>query len=76
MRGLARRALAGFVGTAALVAAIIGSGVAATALTSDGGGRLAINAVVTALTLLVILVVLGPISGVSLAEPSARSCSA
>lgn len=66
MQDLARRVLAEFLGTAALVAAIIGSGIAATALTADGALRLGTNAAVTVLALVTILVVLGPISGAHL----------
>ena len=66
MRWSARRLAAEFVGTLALVAAIVGSGIAAAELTADPGGRLAINAGATSLALVAILTVLGPISGAHL----------
>jgi glycerol uptake facilitator-like aquaporin len=66
MYTLASRALAEFVGTLFLVTTIVGSGIAAESLTGDHGLRLAINAAATALGLLVVLTVLGPISGAHL----------
>jgi glycerol uptake facilitator-like aquaporin len=40
MSGLARRLIAEFTGTGLLVAVVVGSGIAATRLTSDGAVRL------------------------------------
>ncbi|MFN8125362.1 MAG: MIP/aquaporin family protein [Candidatus Nanopelagicales bacterium] len=61
--GLSRRLVAEFTGTAVLVAAVIGSGIMAVALTPDGGLQLLINAVSTVTALGVLIMVLGPISG-------------
>lgn len=64
---LSRRAvLAELVGTAALVMAVIGSGVMATGLTDDVGLQLLINAVATVLALGVLIATLGPVSGAHL----------
>jgi glycerol uptake facilitator-like aquaporin len=52
-----RRLLAEFTGTGLLVAVIVGSGTAATRLTSDGALRLLVNSVVTALGLTVLIMV-------------------
>lgn len=61
---LSRRAvLAELVGTAALVMAVIGSGIMATRLTDDVGLQLLINAVATVLALGVLIATLGPVSG-------------
>jgi glycerol uptake facilitator-like aquaporin len=46
-----RRLLAEFTGTGPLVAVVVGSGIAATRLTTDGALRLVVNSVVTALGL-------------------------
>jgi len=66
MAPLARRVAAELLGTLILVAAVVGSGIAATALTSDGGLRLGIDAAATSLALFAILTVLAPISGAHL----------
>ena len=58
-----RRLLAEFTGTGLLVAVVVGSGIAATRLTTDGALRLLVNSVVTALGLAVLIVVLIPASG-------------
>jgi glycerol uptake facilitator-like aquaporin len=58
-----RRLLAEFTGTGVLVAVVVGSGIAATRLTSDGALRLLVNSVVTALGLAVLIVVFIPASG-------------
>jgi glycerol uptake facilitator-like aquaporin len=58
-----RRLLAEFTGTGLLVAVVIGSGIAATRLTTDGALRLLVNSVVTALGLAVLIVVFIPASG-------------
>jgi glycerol uptake facilitator-like aquaporin len=60
---VARRLLAEFTGTGLLVAIVVGSGIAATRLTTDGALRLLINALVTALGLAVLIVVFAPASG-------------
>ena len=52
-----RRLLAEFTGTGLLVAVVVGSGIAATRLTTDGALRLLINSVVTALGLAVLILV-------------------
>jgi glycerol uptake facilitator-like aquaporin len=64
MPGLPRRLLAEFVGTAALLAAVVGSGIMALAL-ADGNDAIALlaNAGATAAMLYVLIVVLGPVSG-------------
>jgi glycerol uptake facilitator-like aquaporin len=59
----ARRLVAEFTGTGLLVAVVVGSGVAATRLTSDGALRLLVNSVVTALGLAVLIVVFIQASG-------------
>jgi glycerol uptake facilitator-like aquaporin len=58
-----RRLLAEFTGTGLLVAAVVGSGIAATRLTTDGALRLLVNSVVTALGLAVLIVVFIQASG-------------
>ncbi|PGH44034.1 aquaporin family protein [Micromonospora sp. WMMA1996] len=61
---LARRASAEFAGTALLVAAVVGSGVAATRLSPDDVGlQLLENAVATALALGALILMFGPVSG-------------
>ena len=60
---LARRLLAEFLGTALLVAVVVGSGIAAATLSRDVGLELLENAVVTAAGLAVLILVFGPISG-------------
>jgi glycerol uptake facilitator-like aquaporin len=54
------------VGSAALAAIVVGSGIAATNLSEDGGIRLLVNAIATAFGLFVLISVLGPISGAHL----------
>jgi arsenate reductase (thioredoxin) len=54
---VARRLAAEFTGTGLLVAVVVGSGIAATRLTSDGALRLLVNSVVTGLGLAVLIVV-------------------
>jgi arsenate reductase len=61
---LARRLLAEFIGTAALVTAVIGSGIMATRLSpNDVGLQLLENSIATMLALAVLILVLGPVSG-------------
>ncbi len=52
-----RRLLAEFTGTGLLVAVVVGSGTAATRLTTDGALRLLVNSVVTSLGLAVLILV-------------------
>ena len=61
--GVLRRAVAEFLGTGLLVAVVVGSGIAATERTSDGGLQLLINSTTTALGLAVLILIFGPISG-------------
>jgi arsenate reductase len=64
---LARRAFAEALGTALLVAAVIGSGVAASQLSpGDTGLQLFENAAATAAALVAIILALGPVSGAHL----------
>jgi glycerol uptake facilitator-like aquaporin len=58
-----RRLLAEFTGTGLLVAVVVGSGIAATRLTTDGALRLLVNSVVTALGLAVLIIVFIQASG-------------
>ncbi|MFE3073824.1 aquaporin [Streptomyces sp. NPDC059247] len=60
---LARRALVEGLGTAALVAVIVGSGIQATVLTEDPGLRLLANSLATAFGLGALIALLGPVSG-------------
>lgn len=62
-RELGRRALAELVGTAFLLATVIGSGIMATDLTPDVGLELLINSVATAAVLVALILALGPVSG-------------
>ncbi|MEY9872621.1 glycerol uptake facilitator-like aquaporin [Streptacidiphilus sp. MAP12-33] len=64
--GLGRRAAVEFVGTLALVAVVVGSGIQAVRLTPDPGVELLVNALVTALGLGVLIALLGPVSGAHL----------
>ena len=52
-----RRLLAEFTGTGLLAAVVVGSGIAATRLTTDGALRLLVNSLVTAMGLAVLIVV-------------------
>jgi len=64
---LSRRALAEFIGTALLLAAVIGSGIAAERLSPhDVGLQLLENAAATAAALLAIILAVGPVSGAHL----------
>lgn len=58
-----RRVAAEFLGAMLLAAIVVGSGIAATGLSSDVGVQLLINAISTAFGLFVLIAVLGPISG-------------
>jgi arsenate reductase len=60
---LARQALAEFVGSAGLVAVVIGSGIAASRLSSDIGLQLLENALVTGAGLVALILAFGPVSG-------------
>lgn len=63
MQSLTRRASAEFVGTAFLLAAIVGSGIMADRLTSDTGIALLANALATAGVLTAVILVILPVSG-------------
>lgn len=63
---LARKVLAELVGTAMLVAGIVGSGIAAQQLSSDVGLQLLVNAVATAGVLVAVILAFGPVSGAHL----------
>lgn len=65
-RSLPIRMLAEAIGSAGLGATVIGSGIMATRLTDDVGVQLLINAVATAAGLVVLIVVLGAVSGAHL----------
>ncbi|MEW2396656.1 MIP/aquaporin family protein [Streptomyces sp. NPDC046862] len=60
---LGRRALAEAVGSAALVAVVVGSGIQATELTDDIGVRLLANSLATVFGLGVLITLFGPVSG-------------
>jgi len=61
---LARRAVAEFIGTALLLAAIVGSGIAASRLSPNATGlQLFENAAATAAALVAIILAIGPVSG-------------
>ncbi len=60
---LGRRALAEAVGTAALVAVVVGSGIQATGLSRDVGVQLLANSLATVFGLGVLIALLGPVSG-------------
>ena len=60
---LGRRLLAEFTGTGLLVAVVVGSGIAATRLTTDGALRLLVNSLVTALGLAVLILIFAPAGG-------------
>jgi arsenate reductase len=61
--GLARRALAEFLGTGLLVTVVVGSGIAAQQLSSDVGLQLLENSTATVFGLGVLILLLGPVSG-------------
>lgn len=63
---LPRRAFAEFLGTGLLVAAVVGSGIAAQTLSRDHGLELLETAVATAAALPVIILIVGPVSGAHL----------
>ena len=65
-RALARRAAAELVGTAALVAVIVGSGIQASALSPDIGVRLLANSLASAIGLGLLIALFGPVSGAHL----------
>lgn len=58
-----RRTTAEFLGTGALVATVVGSGIAAERLSTDPGLRLLENSIATALGLAALILLFGPISG-------------
>jgi len=60
---LVRRALAEFLGTGLLVTVVVGSGIAAQRLSTDGGLRLLENSTATVFGLSVLILLLGPVSG-------------
>ncbi|MGW3209162.1 aquaporin [Streptomyces sp. NPDC001135] len=60
---LVRRVAAEALGTAALVAVVVGSGIQATELTRDAGVQLLANSLATAFGLGVLVAFLGPVSG-------------
>ena len=60
---LLRRAVAEAVGTGLLVLAVIGSGIAGSQLSGDGGIQLLVNALATAGALVAIILAVGPVSG-------------
>jgi arsenate reductase len=60
---LPRKALAEFLGSLLLAALVIGSGIAAQNLSTDGGLRLLENAAATAAGLYALVLVFGPVSG-------------
>ncbi|AUY48039.1 MIP/aquaporin family protein [Streptomyces sp. CB01881] len=60
---LGRRTAAEFVGTGALVAAVVGSGIQATRLSQDVGVQLLANSLATVFGLGVLIALLGPVSG-------------
>lgn len=60
---VSRRAAAELVGTAALVAVVVGSGIQATELSHDVGVRLLANSLATVFGLGILIALLGPVSG-------------
>jgi arsenate reductase len=60
---LGRQAVAEFLGSAGLVAVVIGSGIAAQRLSADSGLRLLENALVTGAGLVALILAFGPVSG-------------
>lgn len=63
MAPLGRRATVEFVGTGALVAVVVGSGIQATKLSQDVGVQLLANSLATVFGLGVLILLLGPVSG-------------
>ncbi|MFF8377325.1 aquaporin [Streptomyces sp. NPDC015661] len=63
---LPRRAAAEYIGTASLVAVIVGSGIRADSLSQDIGVRLLANAAASALGLGLLIALIGPLSGAHL----------
>ncbi|MEU0373365.1 aquaporin [Streptomyces sp. NPDC006283] len=63
---LPRRALAELVGTAALVAVVVGSGIQAGTLSQDSGVQLLANSLASAIGLGLLIALLGPVSGAHL----------
>lgn len=61
--GLGRRAVAEFMGTAALVTVVVGSGIRAEALSADPGVALLANTLASAIGLGLLVALLGPVSG-------------
>ena len=66
MTVIARQAVAELLGSAGLVAAVIGSGIAAQRLSTDPGLQLLENALATGGALAVLILVFGPVSGAHL----------
>lgn len=67
MTALARRALAELIGTALLVTAVVGSGIAAARLSpGDAGLQLLENSLVTGAALVAVILAVGPVSGTHL----------
>ena len=60
---LLKRLFSEFLGTATIVATVVGSGIMATNLSSDVGLQLLINTIATVFTLYIAITLLGPISG-------------
>jgi arsenate reductase len=63
---LPRRLLSEYLGSAFLAAVVIGSGIAASRLSPDGGVQLLANAAATAAGLYALILVFGPVSGAHL----------
>jgi arsenate reductase (thioredoxin) len=68
---LARRLVAEFTGTGMLVAVVVGSGIAAARLTTDGALRLLVCSLVTAAGLAVLIVVFAPVGAAALLDRQA-----
>jgi len=60
---LLKRLFSEFLGTATIVATVVGSGIMATNLSSDVGIQLLINTIATVFTLYIAITMFGPISG-------------
>jgi len=60
---LRRKLASEFLGTATLIATVVGSGAMATALSNDIGIQLLINTIATVFVLYILITLLGPISG-------------